>query len=386
MPRLIACLVLCLASLSVMAEAIPPAPELAAKSWVMIDADSGHIIAESNADMRVDPASLTKMMTSYILSYELAQGRVKNSDMVTVSENAWAKTLTGSSLMFIKVGDRVSLEDLHRGIIISSGNDASIAVAEHLGGSVEGFANIMNQHAQRLGMTHTHFMNPHGLTDPDHYTTAHDMATMARAIIRDFPGDYELYKEKEFTYNNIHQPNRNLLLWSDPTVDGLKTGHTDAAGYCLVASAKRDGMRLITAVMGTASDKARAAETEKLLTYGFRFFETVHKFSKGEVLNKAEVWSGKSRELTLGVSDDVFITVPRGEAEHLQVTMTVDELIHAPVKAGDVKGKVEVRLGDQVVQELPLVALNDIEQAGWFGRFWDAIRLFFHNLFSKHHG
>lgn len=367
----------------VQAAIIPAAPQLAAKSWLLMDADSGYVLAESEADMSVEPASLTKMMTSYILSWELAQGRVKRSDQVLVSQNAWAQNFPGSSLMWIEVGKQVSLEDLKRGIIVSSGNDASVAVAEHLAGTENAFADVMNQHAQRLGMQGTHFVNSHGLPDPEHYTTARDMAVLARAIIKDFPEDYAMYAEKYFTYNNIRQPNRNRLLWRDSSVDGLKTGHTESAGYCLVASAKRKGMRLISVVMGTDGEESRARETQSLLTWGFRFFESFRLYENGESLSTLEVWGGQADTVNLGTGSEVYLTIPRGQRSNIKANVQVDDVIRAPVKAGDVIGKLEIRLNDALLKEEPLVALNDVEAAGLLGRSWDSIRLFFRNLLKR---
>ena len=380
---LLALFVLGLTSVFSHAAIIPAAPQLAAKSWVLMDAESGYVLAESDADMQVEPASLTKMMTSYILSWELAQGRVKRSDEVLVSQNAWAQNFPGSSLMWIEVGKQVNLEDLKRGIIISSGNDASVAVAEHLAGTEGAFADVMNQHAQRLHMNGTHFVNSHGLPDPDHYTTARDMGLLARAIIRDFPEDYAMYAEKYFTYNNIRQPNRNRLLWRDSSVDGLKTGHTESAGYCLVASAKRKGMRLISVVMGADGEESRARETQSLLTWGFRFFESFRLYEPGESLSTLEVWGGKADQVALGAGGAVHLTIPRGQRSNIKANVQVEDVIRAPVKAGDVIGKLEIRLDGELLKEEPLVALNDVEAAGFFGRSWDSIRLFFRNLLQR---
>lgn len=382
MRALCVALLCCLMLAPVRAAVIPAPPQLAATAWILLDADSGRVLAEANADARVEPASLTKMMTSYILSWEMAQGRLKGTDLVTVSQNAWARNFPGSSLMWIEVGKQVSLDDLHRGIIISSGNDASVAVAEHLAGDETAFASVMNQHAERLGMSGSHFMNSHGLPHAEHYTTARDMALLSRAIIRDFPEDYALYKEKSFVYNNINQPNRNRLLWRDPSVDGLKTGHTEAAGYCLAASAQRDGMRLIAVVMGTASEEARVAEIQKLFTYGFRFYETFQLYDAQQTLSEVPVWGGSSDRLALGTTLPVHLTVARGQRSNIQAQLDIERDIHAPVAAGDVKGSLKVLLGEDVIQQEPLVALHAVEEAGWFGRLWDSIRLFFRNLFS----
>ncbi|NLY56977.1 MAG: D-alanyl-D-alanine carboxypeptidase [Gammaproteobacteria bacterium] len=358
---------------------MPPAPTVAASSYLLIDADSGKVLVEHNADTPLPPASLTKMMTSYIASMEILRGQLKESDEVLVSEKAWRM---GGSKMFIEVGNRVPLIDLLRGVIIQSGNDASVAVAEHIAGSEEAFADLMNSHAQRLGMSNSHFENATGLPGENHVSSARDMAIMAKAIIEDDPEHYSLYKEKEFVWNGIRQPNRNLMLWRDSTVDGLKTGHTDEAGYCLVASAKRDGMRLISVVMGTASEQARAAETQKLLTWGFRFFETRHFYQPNQAVASARVWAGQESQVEAGLADGLVLTLPKGQADKLEASVTLDSMIKAPIAVGDVLGQVEVKLGEDVVHTGPLVALAEVEKAGFFGRLWDSIRLFFFGLFN----
>jgi D-alanyl-D-alanine carboxypeptidase (penicillin-binding protein 5/6) len=358
---------------------VPSAPQLAAKSYMLMDAASGEVLVEHNGDERLPPASLTKLMTAYIATLEIQKGQISDSDMVTVSEKAWR---TGGSRMFIQVNTQVSVDDLLHGIIIQSGNDASVAMAEHIAGSEEAFADLMNSTAQRLGMTNTHFMNATGLPDPDHYSSANDMAKLARAIIYEDPAHYAIYAQKEFFWNNIKQPNRNLLLWRDKTVDGLKTGHTEEAGYCLVASAVRDNMRLISVVFGTDSEQARAAETQKLLTYGFRFFETRTFYQKGTELAQAQVWKGQQDKLKAGLAEDLTMTLPRGQAEKLQAVMSFNSTLTAPIQQGDVIGKVEVKLEDKVVRSTDLVALETIEEGGLFRRFWDSIRLFFYSLFN----
>lgn len=358
---------------------MPPAPTVAASSYLLIDADSGKVLVEHNADTPLPPASLTKMMTSYIASMEILRGQLKESDEVLVSEKAWRM---GGSKMFIEVGNRVPLIDLLRGVIIQSGNDASVAVAEHIAGSEEAFADLMNSHAQRLGMSNSHFENATGLPGENHVSSARDMAIMAKAIIEDDPEHYSLYKEKEFVWNGIRQPNRNLMLWRDSTVDGLKTGHTDEAGYCLVASAKRDDMRLISVVMGTASEQARAAETQKLLTWGFRFFETRHFYQPNQAVASARVWAGQESQVEAGLADGLVLTLPKGQADKLEASVTLDSMIKAPIAVGDVLGQVEVKLGEDVVHTGPLVALAEVEKAGFFGRLWDSIRLFFFGLFN----
>jgi len=364
--------------------AVPSAPTIAAKSYILLDANSGRVLAEGNADERLPPASLTKLMTSYVLSYELEQGHVHNDDMVTISKGAWTQNpaFKDSSLMFIQVGTQVKLHDLHQGIVVSSGNDATVAVAEYLAGGEDAFADVMNQHAKRLGMTNTHFVNSHGLPDPQHYTTARDLALLSQAIIK-FPNEYALYKETEFTYNNIRQYNRNGLLKRDPSVDGLKTGHTQEAGYCLVSSAQRDGMRLITVLMGADSIAARERETEKLLAYGFRYFETTPVYRAGAEIAQPRIWGGSKDKIKLGVDQDIYLTIPRGKRDALQASMNVDKYLHAPVQEKQVVGEMEVSLDGQVIQKAPLIALETVDKAGIFGRIWDALVLFFTKLLSK---
>lgn len=358
---------------------LPAPPQLAAKSYVLMDAQSGQVLVENNGDERLPPASLTKLMTAYIATLEIRKGQIGENDPVTISEHAWR---TGGSRMFVKVNTQVALSDLLHGIIIQSGNDASVAVSEHIAGSEDAFADMMNTTAEKLGMKNSHFMNATGLPNPEHFSSAHDMALLARAIIYEDPAHYAIYSQKEFFWNNIKQPNRNLLLWRDKTVDGLKTGHTDEAGYCLVASAVRDNQRLIAVVFGTNSEQARAAETQKLLTYGFRFFETKTFYQKGTELAKAQVWKGTAREVKAGLANDLTMTLPKGQLQKLQAAMTLSPQLVAPIKQGDVIGKVEVKLDDKVVHSADLVALEAVEEGGFFRRLWDSIRLFFFGLFN----
>ncbi|HWV09374.1 D-alanyl-D-alanine carboxypeptidase [Pseudomonas sp. GD03944] len=360
-------------------QVIPAAPQLAAKSYVLLDAASGKVLVENNGDQRLPPASLTKLMTAYIATLEIRKGQIGEQDMVTISEKAWR---TGGSRMFIQVNTQVSVNDLLHGIIIQSGNDASVAIAEHIAGSEEAFADMMNATAERLGMTNSHFMNATGLPHPEHYSSAHDMAILARAIIEEDPEHYAIYSQKEFFWNNIKQPNRNLLLWRDKTVDGLKTGHTEEAGFCLVASAVRDGARMITSVFGTVSEQARAAETQKLMTYGFRFFETRTFYQKGAELTQAQVWKGATSQVKAGLANDLTLTLPKGQLDKLQAGMTLNPQLTAPIAQGDVIGKVEVKLGDEVVHSADLIALNAVEEGGFFRQLWDSIRLFFYGLFN----
>jgi len=370
-------LVFALFSVSVQAALIPSAPQIAARSWLVMDADTGRILAAKDADKRYPPASLTKMMTAYILEYELNKGNVSKDDLVLISEKAWR---TQGSRMFIREGTQVKLGDLMKGIIIQSGNDASVAVAEHIAGSESAFADLMNQHARLLGMDDSHFLNATGLPADNHYASARDLAVLAQAIINRFPEHYGIYSEKYYTYNKIRQPNRNKLLWRDKTVDGLKTGFTNAAGYCLVASAKRDDMRLISVVMGAKDDNARAQESQKLLAYGFRYFRTHKLYAANEALNTAKVWGGMTDQVSLGLEQALTVTIPRGQADKLQASMDVDSIIEGPVRKGQIYGKVRVMLGDQLVAEQPLVALEDIEQAGIMKRIWHSIMMFFFSL------
>jgi D-alanyl-D-alanine carboxypeptidase (penicillin-binding protein 5/6) len=358
---------------------IPSPPQLAAKSYLLMDAASGNVLVENNGDERLPPASLTKLMTAYIATLEIKKGQISDSDMVTVSEKAWR---TGGSRMFIQVNSQVSVGDLLHGVIIQSGNDASVALAEHIAGSEEAFADLMNATAQRLGMNNTHFMNATGLPNPEHYSSAADMAKLARAIIHEDPAHYAIYAQKEFLWNNIKQPNRNLLLWRDKTVDGLKTGHTEEAGYCLVASAVRDGMRLIAVVFGTNSEQARAAETQKLLTYGFRFFETRTFYQKGVELAQQQVWKGEQDKVKAGLAEDLTLTLQRGQLDKLQASMSFADTLIAPIAQGQVIGKVEVKQGEQVLHTSDLIALEAVEEGGLFRRLWDSIRLFFFSLFN----
>ncbi|AMD00329.1 D-alanyl-D-alanine carboxypeptidase DacC precursor [Halomonas chromatireducens] len=356
---------------------IPAPPQIAAKSWFLMDANSGRVLVEHNADERLPPASLTKLMTAYLVERELDRGNISMDDMVRVSENAWR---TGGSKMFIEVDTEVSIRDLLYGIIIASGNDASVAVAEHLAGGEAPFADLMNQHATRLGLHNTNFTNSTGLPHPEQYSSARDMALLSQYIINDYPEHYAVYAEKYFTYSDIRQPNRNRLLWRDPTVDGLKTGWTTEAGYGLVASAMRDDMRLISVVMGTSSEESRAQETQKLLSYGFRYYETLNLYEQGAVLNTPRIWGGERNELRVGVDENVFMTVPRARNQELGARLDINQDISAPVNQGDRVGTLEVRLGDDIVGEQALVALESIEEGNIFKQLFDQVRRFFSNL------
>lgn len=364
---------------------VPSPPQLAAKSYILIDADSGEVLVEENADLPLPPASLTKLMTSYVLTAEIASERVSPDDMVVVSENAWSQNpvFKGSSLMWIEPGKDVSIHDLHLGIIVSSGNDSTVAVAEHLAGNESAFADMMNGYAEALGMTDSYFVNSHGLPAQDHLTTARDLATLSRALISRFPEDYKLYKQPEFTYNNIRQFNRNTLMSEDASVDGLKTGHTEEAGYCLVASAQRRGMRLISVVLGTSSTNARKNETRSLLNYGFRFFETSTLQEGMKELAKPRIWKGQQDYVSLGLMDDVVLTLPRGKKKNLDTSIEVDETISAPVALGDKLGRVVMSLDGETVFESPLVALEAVEPGSFFARLWDWVLMFIADLFTS---
>lgn len=362
-----------------MQPAIPAMPPLAAKSYVLMDAATGQVLVEHNASEPLPPASLTKLMTAYIATKEIRNGQIGEQDLVTISEKAWR---TGGSRMFIEVGKQVSVDDLLHGIIIQSGNDASVAMAEYIAGSEEAFADMMNAQARTLQLTNTSFRNATGLPDEDHYSSALDMAKLARAIIEEDPEHYAIYAQKEFLWNGIRQQNRNLLLWRDSTVDGLKTGHTEEAGYCLVASAVRDDMRLISAVFGARDEASRAAETQKLLTYGFRFFESRTFYKKGVALTSEQVWKGEQAQVDVGLASDLSLVVPRGKAEQMTAEAVLQGTVVAPVQAGQKLGVVEVRLDGELLHTADLVALNAVEQGGFFKRIWDSLRLFFFNLFN----
>ncbi|WP_421867986.1 D-alanyl-D-alanine carboxypeptidase family protein [Marinobacter adhaerens] len=358
---------------------IPSPPQIAGSSYVLMDPKSGRIIMEENSHERLPPASLTKMMTAYIVERELDEGRIAMSDMVPISVNAWK---TEGSRTFVREGTQVSVEDLLRGVIIQSGNDASVALAEFVAGSEGAFVDIMNQQAQLLGMKDTNFVNATGLPSPKHFSTAYDLAMLARAIINDYPENYPLYAEKHFTYNNIRQPNRNSLLWRDDSVDGLKTGHTEEAGYCLVASAKRNDTRFIAVVMGTNSSEARAQEIQKILNYGFRYYESERLFRSGQELIEARVWGGQADQLSVGMTEDVYVTIPRGSRNDLESTVDLDSVIKAPIKVGDELGRVKVSYNGEVLVDQPVLALTEVPEGGFFKRIWDAIKLFFVQLFQ----
>jgi len=353
---------------------VPAPPELKATAWLLQDHLSGHVIAEHAADARLEPASLTKMLTIYVVFAELKAGKIALSDRVLVSKKAWKMP---GSRMFIEVDTQVGVEDLIKGVIIQSGNDASVALAEHVAGDEAAFADLMNQYALRIGMPGSHFVNSSGLPDPEHFTTARDMAMLAHALIRDFPDHYSLHAQKEFVFNGITQYNRNKLLWQDESVDGLKTGHTEAAGYCLVASAQRDGMRLISVIMGADGERSRARQSRALLAYGFRFFETHRLYERAKPIRDVRVWKGVSDFVPLGLRDDLFVTVPRGQYQRLTPIMEVDSRLEAPVVEGDVRGELRVEFDGELVVERPLMALRTVEEGNLWQRASDSVRMLF---------
>jgi D-alanyl-D-alanine carboxypeptidase (penicillin-binding protein 5/6) len=354
------------------AKPIPDPPALNATSYIMVDFESGRVLAEKNPDDHIEPASITKLMTAYLVDKAIADGDITLEDMVTISEKAWR--MKGSK-MFVEVGKQVSVEELLKGLIIQSGNDASVALAEHVAGSESAFAGYMNHQAQLLGMSNTNFVNATGWPDKDHYSSARDIATLTQAVILEFPESYRYYKEREYTFNKIRQFNRNRLLWRDESVDGVKTGHTEAAGFCLVASARRDEMRLISVVLGTESDKARTQSSQSLLNYGFRFFETHQLYRAEEILKAARVWYGDQEQVNMGVGKDIHITIPRGRYRDLDATMEIDREISAPIARGQQLGRVSIKLDDELILSEDIVAMQAVAAGSFFARAMDRIKL-----------
>jgi serine-type D-Ala-D-Ala carboxypeptidase (penicillin-binding protein 5/6) len=349
-------------------------PELAAKGYLLVTHPGGQPLVESHADDRLDPASLTKILTAYVVFHELAAGHIALNDEVLVSEHAWR---TGGSRMYAEVGKKVSLEELVKGMVIQSGNDASVALAEHVAGNEESFAKLMNEHARRLGMTNSHFTNATGLPDPELHSTARDLAKVTEATIREFPQYYAWYGIKEYLYNNIKQHNRNRLLWRDDTVDGVKTGHTKDAGYCLVASAKRDGMRLTSVILGTESEEARAKASLALLNYGFRAFEGHPLYAQGQPVENLRIWMGEVTQLPVGPAQEVFATIPRGSYDQLSAHIQKNPDLVAPVAKGDRVGDIVVSLGDKEISRQPLVALRDVAEGGLWAKIRDTVLRWF---------
>ncbi len=354
---------------------LPKPPGVDAKSYILIDAQSGQVLAESEPDAKIEPASITKIMSSYVVFSEIAKGNLSETDLVTISETAWRM---GGSKMFIEVGKQVPVMDLLRGMIVQSGNDATIALAEHIAGTEDSFAAFMNQYATQLGLSNTHFTNATGWPDPEHYTTARDIATLIRALVSAFPEHYKLYAEKEYTYNNITQHNRNLLLWRDESVDGVKTGHTESAGYCLSASAVRDGMRLISVVIGADGTKSRTRYSQALLNYGFRFFETRKLFEADKPMDTVRVWKGATQALGIGPQQDFYITIPRGRFDDVNVKAELQGQVFAPVSAGQKLGSITATLDDSLLSTADIHALDAVEQGSWWQRLLDEARLFMH--------
>lgn len=353
---------------------VPESPAIAAKSYLLEDFNSGQILVEGDVDKRIEPASLTKLLTAYIVFDEIQSGNITLEDQVHISEKAWR---TPGSRTFIEVGSQVSVKDLLRGMIIQSGNDATVALAEYVAGSEDAFASLMNQYADTLGMENSHFTNSTGLPNPEHYTTARDLADLTRQLIRNFPEYYTYYSVKKFTYNDITQYNRNKLLWHDDHVDGVKTGHTESAGYCLITSAQQEDMRLISVVIGADSEDGRASESQKLLNYGFRFFRTHRLYAAGEALTSVRVWKGNADKLSLGLNEDLFVTIPRGQYENLNASMEINSTITAPVTKGRRYGTVKVMLQQDNVAQRPLLSLQDIAEGGLFQRLSDEVMLLF---------
>ncbi len=370
------------------AEQAPAAPAIDAKAWILIDYASGKVLTENGADERLDPASLTKMMASYVIGQALKSGKITNDDMVTVGKDAWATgnpVLQGSSLMFLKPGDRVPVSELNKGIVIQSGNDASIALADYVAGSQDSFVGLMNNYVKALGLQNTHFKTVHGLDSAGQYSTARDMALIGQALIRDVPEEYALHKEKEFTFNNIRQPNRNRLLWSSNLkVDGIKTGHTSGAGNNLVASATEGDMRLISVVLGAQTDAIRFRESEKLLTWGFRFWETVTPLKANTAFSSQRVWFGDREQVNLGVEKDAALTIPKGQMKNLKASFTMTSpQLQAPLKKHQQVGTIDFMLDGKTIEQRPLVVLEEVPEGGFFSRIWDFVMMKIDGLFGK---
>ncbi len=375
---LLAFVLLTLGSTGSRAEPVPPPPQVPVRAYVLMDHQSGNLLANVKGDERMEPASITKLMTGYVIYKALKSGKIHLDDKVTITERAWK---TPGSKMFVKVGTQVPVEDLLMGMVVQSGNDATVALAEHVAGSEETFAKLMNQEAERLGLKNSHFTNAPGLPDANHYMSARDIAALARALILDFPEHYARYSVRSFKYNNIEQQNRNRLLLTDSSVDGVKTGHTESAGYCLVSSAKRNDTRLIGVVLGADKEKDRFVASQALLNYGFSFFESRKLHDANAPILTTRIWKGKENELPLGVTYPLYVTVPKGQAPQVSTTTTVQPKIVAPAQKDQAFGEIVVKLGEQEVSRTPLVALKEVPESGWFGRLIDSILMFFYYLF-----
>ena len=358
---------------------VPKAPKLNLDSYILIEASTNTVIAEFNSDDQISPASMTKVMSGYVVADQIASGAISLDDKVLISEKAWK---TGGSKMFIEAGKRISVRDLLSGIVIQSGNDATVAMAEYVAGSEEGFVDFMNAYASELGLSNTLFQNAVGWTDPNHFSSAKDLAHLTKALINNFPDHYATYKEKEFTFSGIRQLNRNKLLWRDDTVDGVKTGHTESAGYCLISSAKRNDMRLIAVVAGSPSENDRLISSQRLLEYGFRFFATQKLIAKDSEITVAKVWGGKMDEVSLGTSEDIFLTLPRSDFKNIKANYKFKNNIQAPISAGDVIGDIEFMSNERVVLSAPLIAIESVEAKGFLGRIWARIVFWIMSLFS----
>ena len=375
----IGALCLLLTAFAVRAEPIPDAPQLPVRAYILENFQSGRSLAETNADERMEPASITKLMSAYVIYKSLQEGSIKLSDQVSISEKAWRME---GSRMFIEVDTKVSVEDLIMGMVVQSGNDATVALAEHIAGSEAAFATLMNQQAAQLELSNSHFVNASGLPDPDHYTSARDIATLVRAIIKEFPEQYARYAVRSFTYNEITQHNRNRLLWQDETVDGVKTGHTNSAGYCLASSALRDNTRLIAVVLGAKTEKERFSASQSLLNYGFRFYETHKLYNANELLTEARIWKGEVEKLPLGLAEDLYVTIPKGKYKDMQAALNIDATIEAPVPKGAPFGIVTITLENNLIGSAPLVALQSVAEGGLVGRMMDQVLLMFDSLFD----
>ena len=358
---------------------VPKAPKLNLDSYILLEANTNTVIAEFNSENQISPASMTKVMSGYVIADQIANGAISLDDKVLVSEKAWK---TGGSKMFIEAGKRVSVRDLLSGIIIQSGNDATVAMAEYVAGSEEGFVDFMNAYASELGLSNTLFQNAVGWTDPNHFSSVNDLAQLTKALIANFPDHYATYKEKEFTFSGIRQLNRNKLLWRDDSVDGVKTGHTESAGYCFISSAKRNDMRLIAVVAGSPSENERLISSQRLLEYGFRFFATQKLISKDSEITTAKVWGGKMDEVALGTKEDILLTLPRSDFKNIKANYNFKNNIQAPISNGDVIGDIEFISDDRVVLSAPLVAIESVEAKGFFGRIWARIVFWILSLFS----
>ena len=358
---------------------LPPPPELPVKGYILMDFHSGRILAEQNGDQRLEPASITKLMSAYLVYKRLAEGVLSPDEDVSISRKAQS---TEGSRMFVEAGTRVPVDDLLRGMVVQSGNDATVALAEHIAGSEAGFAQLMNDQARELGLNGSHFVNASGLPHENHYMTAFDIAKLVRAIIAQFPQYYALYSERSYTYNNITQHNRNKLLWRDSSVDGLKTGHTNSAGYCLASSAKRGDMRLIAVVLGAEQENDRSDASINLLNYGFQNYETYKLYERGYALTDVRVWKGSLNELPLGFLENIYVTLPKGRYDDMQASLRVNSIIEAPVSKGQMFGAVEIKLDGEDVANIPLVALEDVSEAGFLGSLSDQLLLMINSLFN----